>query len=156
MVLPPLEERDGTLARAAASDGSDWIPVKSADGHPHWFPPEWEHLAYGMDMSWSAVQTRHQVALLLRAEHRHPAERPPVEHSARPTTMAGACALAAFLVEGSDWDERISGPDLVQRAAEFADTHGLDGHELVKVESRVLQDMARGMLRAIRKARGRD
>jgi hypothetical protein len=43
--LPPMEERDGSAARANAADAADWVTVPSRDGHVFQIPPEIGHLA---------------------------------------------------------------------------------------------------------------
>lgn len=64
--LPPIEIRGGTLARAAAVDGHQWVAVRSADGGVYWFPPEYAHLA-PPGASWERLEALLRQALLERA-----------------------------------------------------------------------------------------
>lgn len=41
---PPMEERDGTLARNTAADRDKWQWRHSDDGHVYWVPPEIAYL----------------------------------------------------------------------------------------------------------------
>jgi hypothetical protein len=91
--LPPIEERDGTRARQAAKDGADWPSVRSSCGHIYWFPPEAEHLAYGMDMSWTVVEERLLQALARRKRRQKGTGEPEKVHA---RTVLGAAVLALF------------------------------------------------------------
>jgi hypothetical protein len=63
--LPPLEERDGSAARADASDAADWVTVPSRDGHPYQVPPEIAHLAPA-GAPWTELEALLRAALLER------------------------------------------------------------------------------------------
>ena len=83
-------------------------------------------------------------------------ERPPEEHSARPSTLAAAAAFFAYLDAGELCEETMRPGTLARLVAEFAASEGIEDADLLNPAGSVMRDMAARSLRAIRKLRKRD
>ena len=146
--LPPIEERDGSLARANATDAADWHEVRSANGHPYHFPPEIAYLA-GEGAVWDELEALLRPALIARERA---ATRPPEAKTVQPTTLCMAAALGAYafhVLETPDLSDR----ELARRTADFAALNGLDGGEPFNPEGSTMKRLAGAILDAIRKSR---
>jgi hypothetical protein len=121
--LPPLEERDGSTARALAADAADWREVRSAGGHPYQFPPEIvRFVAEGMD--WQTVERVLWPALCARAVAMKPS---PVSE-----ITETRCLLIALYCEdvGVSEDDIQVGP-LAEKISNWAIAQGLADADLI-------------------------
>lgn len=154
---PPIEELDGSAARAAAPDGADYITKRSADGHPFHYSKNFAHLVpEGGQWERMAALVRQDAAERAAAiAPKHRQKRKPAEHSARPSTLAAAAAFAAYTAEAdAPLDEHMNALPFAELVAKFARRHKLEGADDLKPGG-VMRDMAARVLAAIRKARGR-
>jgi hypothetical protein len=122
---PPLEERDGTQARAVAADKDKWQLRHSADGYSYWVPPEIAYLINEGE-KWSDLERTLRPVLAEREIKRQIALFPV---SKRTETR---CLIIALYCEevGITEDDIQPGP-LARKISDWAVEKGLPDADLV-------------------------
>jgi hypothetical protein len=136
--LPPLEERDGSRACAAADD-KDWIPAE---------------VSIQVDGTWTTLETVLRPALAALAgavlEHKRGGK------GAALSTQAFVRALAAYLDAGEDLDESWADETFARNVEAFAVGRGISGAHLIKPRNNAIRQLAGCALEGIRQTRQRD
>ena len=105
--VPVMAHRDGTEARAGASDGADWRAIRSADGHSYWFPPEAAFLAVE-GMPWTQLEALLRQALAERAHANGPGGRsrkrtPPKKRGPKPVKLQAVKEAIRTDIQGGNY-----------------------------------------------------
>ncbi|HEY5299762.1 MAG TPA: hypothetical protein VIJ55_03705 [Acetobacteraceae bacterium] len=132
--LPPLEERDGTAARARAADGADWQPVGSMDGHTYWFPPEVGHLA-APGAPWDALEALLRLTLHVRGTAGSQAKATRQSRRFGAATEAALFVLGAYARMNPGFKPAASGTAMATRLLRFAREHRVEGADALDPEN---------------------
>jgi hypothetical protein len=151
--LPPLEERDGSQACAAADDREAWVAVKSADGHVWWVPPEVAHLVPA-GMAWHALEAVLRPALVTRAAAT--AGRPAGTKGAALSTQAFVRALGAYQDADEELEDTWADENFAEKVEAFALRHEITGAHRIKPRNYAIRQLAGCFLEGIRQIRQRD
>jgi hypothetical protein len=152
--LPPLEERDGSQAAAAAADKEDWTEVTSADGHLYRIPPEVAYLVAG-GMSWQGLEAVLRPALAARAAATAAVERKSGGKGAALATQAFVRAVAAYQDEGADLVETWTAETFAREVEAFAMRQRITGAHLIKPRNHTTRQLAACVLDGVREIRQR-